>query len=241
MAKKGLKKKESQHDYLQIMGGSFRQSVKEGTPDAIERKNKNDVKVWELHFGTVVGFITLASVTEEKFGKELHLQITNDGEHYVIQTQANSGYAYGFFSRMENIDFSKEIEISAYEIPNEVGVKKPILCVYQGVDEKGKRKLVSSKYTKENPGSCPPMEKMIYQGKEVWDSTKRTAYFENLVYCKGGLNDVLIGLYATEKQENESNAQEDFLSESDLNEQDLTPLAELKPTAKAGKKAKEKA
>lgn len=213
--------------YLSIINGKLAQKVKEGTPGAKARENKNGETVHELLFTGIKGKISNISLTEEKFGYELHITIINGGQKYVIQIPASGGYAFGFLSRVPNIDYLKEAELRPFAI-KEGDKTKNFFVVYQD----GKK--VEPFFTKDAPNGLPALELKKVRGKDAWDDTARIEFFTELLY-----NEVvpkLAEMYgqgaAAEKHEEEQ--EPDFQNEpSDEILNDLENSSEINKTAKA--------
>lgn len=220
--------------YLKVMNGFLVQDVKEGTEGAVSRQNKNNETVHELLYTGLNMRITNIAMIDGKFGKELEVKGNSDGQNFVLQMSAGSGYAYGFLTRMPNLNFEIDTKIVPYSIPDKENPKKlsNVIVLYQGKDEKGKDKKVESAFTKENNfNGMPKLEKvldpkdpskaLLVNGKEVWSDSARLEFFESIIYGEGGINETLIKLYGNpSEQENEN--KEDFGNEPEINEEELT-------------------
>lgn len=207
--------------YLKVMAGMLVQDVKEGTEGAVERLNKNKERVFELLYTGLTMRITNIAIIEGKFGKELEVKGNNEGQNYVLQTPAGSGYAYGILTRMVNLDFNLDTEIVPYQIAEKkdgvlTGKTNNIIVLYQGLDEAtGKAKKIESAFTKENDfNGMPqivklkdpkdPTKDLLKQGKPVWDDSERIEFFENIIYGENGINDKLISLYGSAQSQSNS-------------------------------------
>lgn len=215
-------KKGGNNIYLKVMNGKLVQTVKADTEGAIERVNKEGATVHELHYTGVTALIKNIAIIDAKFGKELEVKMSTGGQNFVIQTAASGGYAYGFFTRMSNLDFTKETEIRPFAIPNEKDKTKTnhVIVLYQA-DESGKMVKVESAFTKENPNGLPALETIkdakgadvLKAGKPIWDDTKRLEFFESIIYGDNGVNDALIALYGTAEQSVANESKDNFLEE----------------------------
>lgn len=212
--------------YLKVMNGALIQDVKEGTPDAVARVNKNGETVHELKYTGLTMRITNIALIDGKFGKELEVKGNADSQNFVLQMPAGSGYAYGFLTRMVNLDFNTDTEIVPYQIVDKANPKKinNVLVLYQGTDENGKSIKIESAFTKENDfNGMPQLEKimdaknpekpLLVNGKEVWSDAKRLEFFEAIIYGESGINDKLIELYGSTEEKAESEDKTSFTEE----------------------------
>lgn len=190
----------SNYTYLQIINGALALRCKEGEAGAVERVNKNGDKVFEKIYTGVTGKITLISISDEKYGKELHVVVKKGGNNFVVQTQASGGYAFGFLSRVPNIDFTREVQIRPFAIEDKETKKiKNFLVVYQN-NEAGKSEKVAPFFTKDVPNDLPALEQITVKNKLVWDDTERIIFFENMIYAPDGVNDQLIKLSGVKQE-----------------------------------------
>lgn len=116
-------------------------------------------------YDKIIGCITKIEWrdTESKYEQQfLSWNISlDDGEgmQVVLTLDFNSAPSHRFMCLAENIDFNKPVEVSAWR---DISGKSPKIAfnVRQG------GQTVTQKYTKDNPGECPPMVKTL--GK--WNS-----------------------------------------------------------------------
>lgn len=84
---------------------------------------------------------------------------------------------YSLFVRHgENVDWSKPLEISAWETTNKQGKPKTGVCFWQ-VDETGRRATVKSAHTIEHPNGCPAPIQDELTGKPDWRNVERWLKF----------------------------------------------------------------
>jgi hypothetical protein len=76
----------------------------------------------------------------------------------------------------ENVDWSKPLEISAWETVNKKGQPKTGVCFWQ-VDAEGKRVSIKSAHTVENPNGCPAPEQDEITGKFDWRKVEKWLKF----------------------------------------------------------------
>lgn len=125
-------------------------------------------------FTHVSGVLTSITIKEGKFGKELHLGLSDDGEEFLLQMKFDSGYARAFMMAIKNADLRLPMALAPkYEESD--GKKKSSLFINQ--DGKG----VKWFWTKEKPGDLPPMTSREWKGKTEWDNTAQMAYLEKML------------------------------------------------------------
>lgn len=102
----------------------------------------------------------------------------NDGnEDFQLQMRLDSGYGRAFCNIILNADLKKRMKISP---------------TFETVDDKQKSGMFINQggtalkwyFTKDNPHDLPPMEKVIFKGKENWDNTKQLEYYINMLLTK---------------------------------------------------------
>ncbi len=196
---KGLRQEENKTGnttFLQIINGKLAVRVPEGVQGSTKRTNKSGKEVYELLYSVVEGLITNVSISEAgEFGKELHIKLVNEGEVYVIQTGASGGNAFGFLSRVPNINFAEMVELRPYAILDKATNKTKSYFIAYQKNAEGKYTKLDSAFTKENPNGLPELKKIKFQGKDVFDDTDRITFFEQMIYGKDQVNDMLIAMY----------------------------------------------
>lgn len=163
----------SNYTFCNIIEGKFAIKATAETEGAVKRINKNEQQVFEVHHNAVEGFLHSVDTAEGKYGKYLSISLRDDNGIYVVQIPLDSSFAYSFFNRTNKINFDKEIELRSYAF-EKGGKKTRSIVVYQFGQKLDKQ------WSEENRGELPDLKKIIYQGKEVWDSTDRVTYFEKL-------------------------------------------------------------
>ena len=63
-----------------ILFGQWRKTVAEGTPGAVDRINKNNVKVWEMCYDNFSGYIKKIQSITSDFGPNLCVTMTTSKE-----------------------------------------------------------------------------------------------------------------------------------------------------------------
>lgn len=158
--------------FLNVIGGKISRKVTKDTEGAVARVNKNNVTVYEQQWNSLTAMITDISIrTSEEFGDQWDITLRDVIEEYKLQIPISGRVANGFTFRLPNVDFTKEVEINTFIDKND----KPVLLLKQnGV-------TVKSAYTKDEPNNLPPLEVVVFKGKEQWDDTKQQAFIRNMV------------------------------------------------------------
>lgn len=166
--------------FLSVMDGKIVQKVEEGTPNAVERVNKNGEKVYELKFSFVSGILTDIYVkTGEYAGNEIKswiLQLVDGDDHYQLDIPYSGAWASTMFNALLNpeVDFSRPLRFAPWQKSRPDGGKTK--CLY--VNQEGSQDSFQWVYTKENPGDCPPLKEVMLKGKKTYDDYDRTQFFE---------------------------------------------------------------
>lgn len=86
--------------FLNFSLGKIRQSVKEGTPKAVSRVNKNQKTVWELVHDAWVGRLEDITTRKTKFGTEIQLVVDDGDEVAKIGMMYTSDMFLDFANRL---------------------------------------------------------------------------------------------------------------------------------------------
>lgn len=125
-------------------------------------------------FDNISGVLTSITIHEGKFGKELHLGITDNGDEFLLQMKFDSGYARGFMMAIKNADLKSPMVLTPkHEVVNDK--QKSTLFVNQF--GKGLKWF----WNKDNQGDLPPMTSREWKGKIEWDNTAQLAYLEKML------------------------------------------------------------
>lgn len=165
--------------YLSVADGKIIQRVKEGTPNAIQRVTKNGKTVHEIKFGSLSGFLSAVSIKENEFGKDWIFEIEDNGEVFNLQMMYNSRYATTFLNALLNpvVDLNLPITITPWS--KEVdGKSKTAVYLKQGEED------IKWYFTKDEPNGMPPLEKVVFKGKEQWDDFKIMEFLKAQVESK---------------------------------------------------------
>jgi hypothetical protein len=166
--------------YYSVRKGKLCKSVPAGTKGAVQKldKDNNPTDKWEMQYDWVQG-ILLDVVYKEKehegtLYKSLLIHLLNEG-HYldIIEMNYTSAYASRFFNALANIHLNDPIKILLWMFADKENPAK----IMQGCTLLQDNVKVPPLFTKEAPGVLPPMEKVMRDGKEVWDSSAQMAWY----------------------------------------------------------------
>lgn len=172
----GLSMSESNAIFLSTFDGFFEQKLKEPKPGSVQRVNKNNETINVFRFNTLVGKIAKVEYkVTEKFGDFWSITIVDD-RTYKLDLQVTSSSTFYFLNRLINADLNLKapIELKVFaEVENDK--KKTVILLKQGGN------MIPGVYSKDNPQDLPPMEKVMFKGKEQWDSTRRDQFLRGII------------------------------------------------------------
>lgn len=151
-------------------GGITYLNLKEGK---FARKNANgDIDL----FDSVSGVITEIEFKDDEYNgtkfRKLLLTLEDAGVKYLVQVRTDSGYYRGLTNSIGNADISQEVKLIASSKLGDNG--KPQTTIF--VNQNGK--AVKWKWSKDNPGNLPELEKVKVKGQMVYDNSKQLEFFE---------------------------------------------------------------
>lgn len=126
-------------DFYEIKEGSFRVPTDANNPDAVRRDYHNPRTnqpgvAWELGFESISGLIEDIRfhenvLTDGTALRSLHIvfdEDSNNGRQKIVSVPVDGRYANNFLRKLPNIDFSKEVKLTPYDIqkngPRNVGI-----------------------------------------------------------------------------------------------------------------------
>ena len=171
--------------FMSVVDGKFERRLKEPTENSTWRTTKDGRSICVKQHNGISGKITgLLKKTHDHQGQVFtSLNITvDDGENkFVVSLPYDSGLTRTFFQSMENIDYNKDVVLTASKSKNEEG--KEITNLFISQDKKNVERKYTKKWQEANPGvpSSPQWKKMMYKGKEVWDNTDEVLFFEAIM------------------------------------------------------------
>jgi hypothetical protein len=167
-------------NYLQIVNGKFALKVDAATKSSVSRMNRNNQIVHEELYGQCGGYLTNISFQDGTFGTELHIEITERGVKYKIQTLAVSNYAEDFLNRLLNIKLDQVIELHVFEekvVNEDNSYMKGVLFIK---DQNNKN--IPKYFSSQNRKNLPEWEKITDdQGKTKFDKSKRIDFYKKMV------------------------------------------------------------
>lgn len=171
--------------YVTIFDGVFEVKVKEGTPNAVSRKNKNDETIHVLVYKGVSGIITdiKKEITDYKGKKfsSLKVFLTDEDETTVLSLPYNSSMTSAFYHMVENIDLDKPVVFSASK-----DKEKDRTSLFISQDKNNVKWKYTKAWAEANPNlpQKPQWVKKMVKGEEVWDNTDEILFFENIMRTK---------------------------------------------------------
>ena len=151
-------------------GGITYLNLKEGK---FARKNANgDIEL----FDTVDGLITGIEFQDDEYQgtkfRKLKLTLEDEGQKYLVQVRTDSGYYRGLTNAIANGDIKQPVKLIASSKLGDNGKRKTKIDVHQN------GKALNWKWSKDNPGELPELEKVKVKGQMVYDNSKQLEYFE---------------------------------------------------------------
>lgn len=159
--------------WCRVAGGKIVRTATETTPGAIRVEVMRDGAPtgeyrYELHDQAVSGRIVKLHNTEKVFHGETvrNLVATLDfqGVRVCVQFKEGDRYWRALCTRLPNVNLLEDVKIAPYDFEPE-GERRIGLVVWQG------DKKVQPAFTRDNPGQLPPMQRVMYKGKERSDFT----------------------------------------------------------------------
>jgi hypothetical protein len=137
------------------------------------RKNANgDIEL----FDSVSGVIKDVRFENDEYQgskfRKLLLTLEDAGTKYLVQVRTDSGYFRGLTNSIANADVSQEVKLIANSKTGDNG--KPQTTIF--VNQNGK--AMKWKWSKDNQGELPELEKVKVKGQYVYDNSKQLEFFE---------------------------------------------------------------
>lgn len=172
----------SQGQFWTVKNGLLCKKCDEHTDGGVKQKKEDGNVYFEIQKPNFTGRLKKVEVrTHDEYGKFLGLHFVANGENVKIEMKLDSGYAFGFLSTIPSAKIDGRILIAPF-FKDADGKKESKIFIKDETCE-GKD-WCKQFFTKDNPNGLPEMEKTTYKGKEVWDNSKRLAYFENTLIPK---------------------------------------------------------
>jgi hypothetical protein len=167
----------SNDTYVSINDGKVVQSIKNPIEGSKQRTNKLGKLVNELHHDYIEGFLMGMETRENDYGKQWIISIVDDSASFKLTIPYSGQVAKSLLKTLPNIDLNKIVKLQP-SMKIEDDIKKTSLFVSQGGS------ALKWAFTKDNLNGCPPMEQVLFQGKQRWDDTKQMIFLEELVKQK---------------------------------------------------------
>lgn len=211
--------------YIRIANGDFVRKVQDGDkPDTVrERTTAKGTTVTECVLPTLVCYVKDLKVIEGEYNgnptKDWQLRVNDGKDDIVITMGYSSSYARYFINAAASVqDWSVPVRLFPWQMENEQkkGKYRQGITIY--TPPHGKDQKVAGKYTNEE---VPDMVKVRVNGKDVWDSEKQMAFYENVA-----LNEVLPRIKAARGEQflNELENESHLLPADDTEEDDGLPF-----------------
>ena len=151
-------------------GGITYLNLKEGK---FARKNANgDIELYDA----VEGLITSIEFQDDEYNgtkfRKLKVVLEEEGQKYLVQVRTDSGYYRGLTNAIANADIKQPVKLIASSKVGDNG--KPQTTIF--VNQNGK--ALKWKWSKDNPGNLPELEKVKVKGQMVYDNSKQLEFFE---------------------------------------------------------------
>ena len=157
--------------FFSLFDGSIKRNVDKNSQGARGRINKSGKTVYEKFYRSISGrFIKIEKKSHEEFGDSWVIDLRDGEETYSLQIPYSSRQADGFLRRVPLLELEKDLEITCGVYDG-----KPYLTLKQNGGK------VEYYWTREKPGSLPPMVQIQVKGKYIWDDTDKMAYLERYV------------------------------------------------------------
>lgn len=132
----GVKKRTASNAiYLSIISGEFRQKSTEDNPDAVKReyedKDGNPKVKYEIPYSSVDGILTGVKFRDSDFGEQAEITIEDAGEVIQISVGTDSRFFSDLAKKLPNIDLSKVVELTPYEMETDNGKTRRGITVRQ--------------------------------------------------------------------------------------------------------------
>ncbi len=165
--------------YLTVNNGKFVQKVEPNTKGAVKRVNSRDKVVYELTFDSLTAtIINIKTDTDNEFGKQWRVVLTDNGQIYVINLLCNSNYGFTFACALPNVDLKSKLTIRPYY---ELVDNKPKMAIWLYQD----RHAIKWKYTNLNTNGLPPLIQKKGKGKDkgkiIYDNTDRLQFLQEMI------------------------------------------------------------
>lgn len=161
-----------QSTIINIVEGTFRRQVAEGTPNSHKRLNKLGKEVHELSYTRLEGYIKAINIEDtENYGKRIHLTIQADKDYKLSMPYDNS-LAMSIYKMLPNVNPAEQVSFELNRKANDEGKLVTSLFMSQNGAS------IKWAYTRANPNGMPDMKELTVNGKKVWDKTDQLNFLQ---------------------------------------------------------------
>lgn len=157
----GLSNNTGSITYLNMKGGKFAKKNADG-----------NIQLFDAVDGIIVGVEFKDDEYNGTKFRKLLLTLDDNGERFLVQVRTDSGYFRGLTNAVANADVTQNVKLVASSKTGDNG--KPQTTIF--VSQHGK--ALKWKWSKDNPGELPALQKVKVKGQDVYDNTKQLEFFE---------------------------------------------------------------
>ena len=129
-----------------------------------------------MYYSNLSGKITDIYTRDGIYGKTWNIDISDGTEKYSLQFGYSDGLAIAFLKMLPNVNLDKDVVFSVTKkLDPKDNKEKTSLFLNQDGEP------IEHAYSLANPNGLPEMKMVVVNGKEVWDSTERLAFLQNMV------------------------------------------------------------
>jgi hypothetical protein len=151
-------------------GGITYLNLKEGK---FARKSANgDIELFDAVDGLIIGIEFQDDEYNGTKFRKLKVTLEDNGQKYLVQVRTDSGYYRGLTNSIANADINQPVKLIANSKLGDNG--KPQTTIF--VNQNGK--ALKWKWSKDNQGELPELEKVKVKGQMVYDNSKQLEFFE---------------------------------------------------------------
>jgi hypothetical protein len=129
----------------------------------------------QVFYDQLTGIITNVEFIIDEYNEKqyevLRVTLIDDHDKYLLKIRTDSGYFRGFVNALKMANITQPIVISPSS--KEENGKTRTTCFLR---QNGKP--LKHAFTKDNMGDLPPVERIMVNGIEQWDSTKQLNYWK---------------------------------------------------------------
>ena len=124
------------------------------------------------------------------------IHMVDGADRFILQMRTDSGYFRGFCNSLKS-GYPTEMPFTLTPSSKKGDNDKPQTTCF--IKQDGL--TLKHKHTKDNPGDLPPLEKLMFRGEDVWDSTKQIQYWKDWLSSLKFNHELLSGAATDFKEE----------------------------------------